>query len=92
VPDVRVFAIPATRIAEELGKKMVQNVVMTGFFGAISGLLQRESLRKAIEDSVPAAFAELNRRAFDAGYDYGVKHLETGAIELGEEDPVVVSE
>ena len=92
VPDVRVFAIPATRIAEELGKRMVQNVVMTGFFGAISGLLQRDSLRKAIEDSVPAAFAELNRKAFDAGYEYGLKHLETGAMELGEEDPVSVSE
>jgi 2-oxoglutarate ferredoxin oxidoreductase subunit gamma len=92
VPDVRVFAIPATRIAEEMGKRMVQNVVMTGFFGAISGLLQRESLRKAIEDSVPAAFAELNRKAFDAVYEYGLKHLASGAMELGEEDPVVVSE
>jgi 2-oxoglutarate ferredoxin oxidoreductase subunit gamma len=92
VPDVKVFAIPATRIAEGLGKKMVLNIVMTGFFGAISGVLKRESLRKAVEDSVPAAFAELNRTAFDAGYDYGLKHLESGAIELGEEDPISVSE
>jgi 2-oxoglutarate ferredoxin oxidoreductase subunit gamma len=92
VPDVKVFAVPATRIAEDLGKRMVSNVVMTGFFGAISGLLQRGSLRKAIEDSVPAAFAELNRKAFDVGYEYGLKHLETGAIELGEEDPVSISE
>jgi 2-oxoglutarate ferredoxin oxidoreductase subunit gamma len=92
VADVKVFGIPATRIAEDLGKKMVSNIVMTGFFGAISGLLQRDSLRKAVEDSVPASFAELNRKAFDAGFDYGLKHLETGAIELGEEDPVTVSE
>jgi len=92
IPDVKVYAIPATRIAEDLGKKMVQNVVMTGFFGAISGLLERDSLRKAIEDSVPPAFAELNRKAFDAGYEYGLKQLETGAVELGEEDPVAVSE
>ena len=91
-PDVKVYAIPATRIAENLGKKMVQNIVMTGFFGAISGVLQRESLRQAVEDSVPAAFAELNRTAFDAGYEYGLKHLETGAIELGEECPLSVSE
>ncbi len=92
VPDVKVFAIPATRIAEDLGRKMVQNIVMTGFFGAISGLLERESLCKAVEDSVPPAFAELNRKAFNAGYEYGMKHLETGALELGEEDPVSVSE
>ncbi len=91
-PDVKVYAIPATRIAEDLGKKMVQNIVMTGFFGAISGLLERDSLRKAVEDSVPSAFAEMNRTAFDAGYEYGLKHLEEGALELGEEDPVEVSE
>lgn len=92
VPDVKVYAIPATRIAENIGKKMVQNIVMTGFFGAISGLLQRDSLRKAVEDSVPSAFAELNRMAFDAGYDYGVKHLETGPIEIGEDLPLSVSD
>jgi 2-oxoglutarate ferredoxin oxidoreductase subunit gamma len=90
VPDVKVFAIPATRIAENLGKRMVLNIVMTGFFGAISGVMQRESLRKAVEDSVPAAFAELNRTAFDAGYDYGLRHLESGALELGEEYPVSI--
>jgi len=92
IQDVKVFGIPATRIAEELGKKMVLNIVMTGFFGAISGLLERDSLRKAVEDSVPAAFAELNRKAYNAGFDYGLKHLESGALELGEEDPVTVSE
>jgi 2-oxoglutarate ferredoxin oxidoreductase subunit gamma len=83
--DVKVFGIPATRMAEELGKRMVLNIVMTGFFGAISGLLQRESLLKAVEDSVPAAFAELNRKAFNAGYDYGIRHLQDGGMELGRE-------
>jgi 2-oxoglutarate ferredoxin oxidoreductase subunit gamma len=85
VPGVKVYGIPATRIAEELGKKMVLNIVMVGFFGAISGLLKRESLRKAVEDSVPAAFAELNRKAFDAGFDFGVKHLAEGPLELAQE-------
>ena len=88
-PGVKVYAIPATRIAEKLGKRMVLNVVMTGFFGAISGVLQRESLRKAVEDSVPAAFAELNRTAFDAGFEYGIKHLESGPIEVSE--PLTIS-
>ncbi len=92
VPDVKVFAIPATRIAEEMGKKMVLNVVMTGFFGAISQLIPRESLKKAVLDSVPPAFADLNGKAYDAGYEYGIKHMQSGALELGEEDPVAVSE
>ena len=70
-----VFSIPATRLAEDLGKKMVLNVVMVGFFGAVTGLISPESLRKAVADSVPAAFRELNLRAFDKGFEYGASFL-----------------
>jgi 2-oxoglutarate ferredoxin oxidoreductase subunit gamma len=72
---VRAFSVPATRIAEELGKRMVLNSVMVGFFAAISGLLDPEALRKAIADSVPAAFRELNLQAFDRGFDHGAGAL-----------------
>ncbi len=78
--NVKVYGIPATRLAEQAGKRMVLNVVMVGFFGAITGIFTKESLRKAVEDSVPAAFRELNDRAFDIGYEYGIKHLSTGAL------------
>ena len=72
---VRVFSCPATRLAEELGKKMVLNIVMVGFFGAVTGLLQPDSLRDAIASSVPEAYRDLNRKAFDKGYEYGIKTL-----------------
>lgn len=70
----RVFSCPATRLAEELGKKMVLNIVMVGFFAAVAKLLKPESLRGAVSDSVPPAFKELNERAFDKGYEYGLAH------------------
>ncbi len=89
---VKVYGIPATRLAEQLGKRMVLNIVMTGFFGAITGLLSREALQKAVETSVPSAFRELNVKAFNTGYDYGLKHLETGALDLKEEEEVQVRE
>jgi 2-oxoglutarate ferredoxin oxidoreductase subunit gamma len=76
---VRVYSIPATRLAEELGKRMVLNIVMVGFFGAVTGLLSPDALRNAVADSVPAAFRELNLKAFDKGFDYGTKAL-TGAL------------
>ena len=38
-PGCASSAVPATRIAEELGKNMVLNIVMVGFFGAVTGLL-----------------------------------------------------
>jgi 2-oxoglutarate ferredoxin oxidoreductase subunit gamma len=69
--DTRVFSIPATRIAEELGKKMVLNSVMVGFFAAVTHLLERDAVRNAVADSVPASYRELNLKAFDRGFEYG---------------------
>lgn len=93
IPDgVKVYGIPATRIAEELGKRMVLNIVMVGFFGAVTGIVRREALRDAVADSVPKAFVELNLKAFDAGYDYGKKHLADGALDLRSQDEVLVRE
>ncbi len=76
----KIYGCPATVIAEELGKRMVVNIVMTGFFAAITKLVSRDALRKAVADSVPAAFQELNLKAFDRGYECGLEQLnETAA-------------
>jgi 2-oxoglutarate ferredoxin oxidoreductase subunit gamma len=70
-PGVRAFGVPATRMAEELGRKMVMNVVMTGFFGAVACLFPPDALRKAVADSVPQATQKLNLQAFEKGFEYG---------------------
>ncbi|HET7184153.1 MAG TPA: 2-oxoacid:acceptor oxidoreductase family protein [Terriglobales bacterium] len=80
----KVFSCPATRLAEELGKKMVLNIVMVGFFAAVTNLLKPESLRQAVADSVPPAFKELNLKAFDKGFEYG-KNLPNGGQENADE-------
>lgn len=67
----RVFGVPATRLAEEIGRKVVLNVVMVGFFGAVTKLLDADALRKAVADSVPPALQRLNLQAFDKGFEYG---------------------
>jgi 2-oxoglutarate ferredoxin oxidoreductase subunit gamma len=82
---VRVYSIPATRIAEELGKKMVLNIVMVGFFAAVTGLVDADALRKAVADSVPPHFADLNLKAFDKGFEYGIakaKAIVAGEVEV----------
>ncbi len=71
----QIYSIPATRIAEELGKRMVLNSVMVGFFTAVTHLLEPEAVRKAVADSVPANFRDLNLKAFDRGLDYGINAL-----------------
>jgi 2-oxoglutarate ferredoxin oxidoreductase subunit gamma len=70
-PGNRVYGVPATRLAEELGRKVVLNIVMVGFFDAVTGLLDAGALREAVADSVPPALQDLNLRAFDKGYEYG---------------------
>ena len=69
--SIKVFSIPATRFAEELGKRMVLNSVMVGFFTAVTKLLDPDAVRKAVADSVPANFRELNLKAFEKGFEYG---------------------
>jgi 2-oxoglutarate ferredoxin oxidoreductase subunit gamma len=75
--DPRVYAIPATRFAEELGKRMVLNSVMVGFFTAVTKLLSAEAVRKAVADSVPPTFRDLNLKAFEKGFGYGSTALAT---------------
>lgn len=70
--QTRVYSVPATRLAEELGKRMVLNVVMVGFFAAVTRLLDPSAVRKAVADSVPSHFRDLNIQAFDKGYEYGM--------------------
>lgn len=70
------YGVSSTRIAENLGRSIVQNIVMVGFFAAASNVVPREAMRQAVQDSVPAGTEELNLNAFDAGWeafekDYG---------------------
>jgi len=72
---IRAYSVPATRLAEALGKRMVLNMVMVGFFAGITGLVAPEALRDAVIDSVPGAYRDLNLRAFDKGLEYGISRL-----------------
>ncbi len=63
--------IPATRFAEQLGTKMMANIVMLGFLSAVEPLVHAEALKKAVLESVPAATRDNNLRAFNKGREYG---------------------
>jgi 2-oxoglutarate ferredoxin oxidoreductase subunit gamma len=90
--QTKVYSIPATRLAEELGKRMVSNIVMVGFFAAVTQLLNPDAVRKAVADSVPASFRDLNLKAFDKGYEYGKAALAAGPEKLEAEEDEVLSQ
>jgi 2-oxoglutarate ferredoxin oxidoreductase subunit gamma len=67
----RILAIPSTRMAEHLGRKLIQNIVMVGFFTAVTGLVSEKAAREAVKTSVPPGTEELNLKAFEAGLQHG---------------------
>lgn len=71
----KVYAIPATRIAEGLGNRIAANIVMLGFFTAVTDIISVEAARDALPSSVPSRFIELNERAFEKGYRFGSELL-----------------
>lgn len=87
--DNEIFSIPATRMAEDLGRKMMANIIMFGFFTAITQAVSLTAARDTVEKSVPKGTEELNIKAFSKGHDYGMATLkgrekkaagQTGAI------------
>lgn len=69
------YGVPATRIAEELLRPVVLNIVMVGFFAAMTNVVRAEALRESVEASVPAGTESLNLTAFDRGFAFGQELL-----------------
>jgi 2-oxoglutarate ferredoxin oxidoreductase subunit gamma len=70
-PEVKTYGIPATRLAEELGRKLVLNMVMVGFTTAVTSLIAPDAVRRSIETSVPRGTEKLNLAAFEKGFEFG---------------------
>ena len=78
---IQAYGIPATRFAEELGHKIVLNIVMLGFFVGVTEMFPRDAIRQAVETSVPSGTEKLNLDAFDRGYDYALDSKGKVAVE-----------
>lgn len=64
------FSVPCTRFAEELGNKMMANIIMVGFFAAITAAVSMEAARATVEKSVPKGTEEKNLKAFARGWEF----------------------
>ncbi len=64
----RVLRVPATRLAEQLGRRVVLNIVMLGFVCGATGIVSPDALKAAITSSVPKGTEALNIKAFEAGF------------------------
>ena len=75
-PSMNLYGIPATRLAEELGRKMILNIVMVGFFTAVAKLVDYEAVKEAVKASVPPGTESMNLRAYERGYEYGIQLIQ----------------
>ena len=73
--DVTILGIPATKLADELGNTRVANMVTVGAFLEITGLLEKESVVKAMPSFITRErLISLNEKAVDKGMEF-VKNL-----------------
>lgn len=80
----KIFHIPATRFAEELGRKVVANIVMLGFFSGLTGIVSDDALKKAITDAVPKGTTELNLKAYERGRSHAMSLTEGAGVKANE--------
>ncbi len=71
---------PATRIAEEIGKRIMANMVMVGLFTGATQLVSPEAARAAITNSVPTGTSDVNLAAFERGLECGLARAGTWAV------------
>jgi 2-oxoglutarate ferredoxin oxidoreductase subunit gamma len=65
-----ILRVPATRLAEQVGRRVVLNIVVLGFLCGATGVTTQEALRDAITASVPKGTEALNLKAFETGFNY----------------------
>ena len=65
------LTVPTNRIAREMGRVVVANIVLLGFLAAVSDFVSTEALRKSVLATVPKGTGEFNMKAFENGFKYG---------------------
>ena len=70
--DTKNFAIPSTKMADDLNATKLANMVLLGKVIKEAGILPFESILNALQKTVPAskqAMLEINKQALETGYN-----------------------
>ena len=68
--NINVYEAPATKTAtDEIGLKIVANIVMVGAITEITKVISKEAVVKAVEVSVPKGTEKKNIQALEAGFN-----------------------
>lgn len=68
--DFKIVKMPIMRTAkEDIGREIVANVVALGAMIALTDVVSREAGEKAVLAKVPEAFIDLNKKAYNLGFE-----------------------
>jgi len=68
--NFKTYKFPIIRTAkDDVGREIVGNVVALGAMIALTDVVSREAGEKAVLARVPEAFLDLNKKAYNMGYD-----------------------
>ncbi len=65
--DIETLLIPATVMATKMGDKVIANMILLGALIEKTYIITKESLEKAIKDTIPSKLVELNLQAMNEG-------------------------
>lgn len=67
---IRLFKIPATRIAEGLGNRIVATMVALGALVELTGVVSRGAMEASVRDGVPKGAEGINLAALREGFKF----------------------
>jgi 2-oxoglutarate ferredoxin oxidoreductase subunit gamma len=68
--NFKTYKLPIMRTARvDLGREIVANVIALGAMVALTGVVSRESGESAVLAKVPEAFIDLNKKAYNLGFE-----------------------
>lgn len=65
--EAKIYQVPATETAINLGNRITANMVILGFLQESTGLIERDNLVEVVKESVPTRFLDINLQAIEAG-------------------------
>jgi len=73
--DIEILAIPATKMADQLGNTRVANMVVFGAYMGYTGLMNKETLYESLKTAIKhKRVLDIKGKAIDAGYQFGVEN------------------
>ncbi|MGQ9722667.1 MAG: 2-oxoacid:acceptor oxidoreductase family protein [Candidatus Jordarchaeum sp.] len=67
VESMKIYQVPASELSEkELGSNLYSNMILLGFLVALTGIIKRETIIKAVRETVK--YPNINTRALEIGF------------------------